>query len=226
MKIKFRCAPDLKAVLPPPIPAGRALPDWLRGLAMTEDIGTFDEDRTVKQCPPFIDTMTAGFVIPLPCDITVGNGQVTWDWDCQDSPLAFHFASQVAGTPFDIDNVSVPKFINFWAMQTEPGVSVLFTHPLNRPDLPFTTLTGLVNTDRFTDLPVHFPAQWTDPSFDGILEKGTPVAHCIPVPRETLDLEIGERSPQEADNAASLKAQISTIPGFYKDNFRRGDSTD
>jgi hypothetical protein len=132
----------------------------------------------------------------------------------------------VAGTPFDINNVSVLKFINFWAMQTEPGISVLFTHPLNRPDLPFATHTGLVDTDGFTDLPVHSPAQWTDPSFDGVLEKGTPVAHCIPVRREDLDLEIGEMSPQEAEKAAALKAQISTTPGFYKDNFRRGDNAD
>lgn len=225
MKIVFRCAPGLEAILPPPVPAGRALPDWLRGMAMTENLETFGEDRTVKQCPPFIDAMTTGFVIPLPCDVTVHDGQFTWDWPHADSPLAFHFASQVAGTPLDIDNVSVLKFINFWAMRTEPGISVLFTHPLNRPDLPFTTLTGLVDTDGFTDLPVHFPAQWTDPSFDGVLEKGTPVAHCIPVRRETLELEIGEMSVQEAEKAAILKARISTTPGFYKDNFRRTDGS-
>lgn len=227
MKIKFRCAPGLLDILPPPVPAGRAMPDWLRGMAMTEDVGTFGEDRTVKQCPPFIDAMTAGFVIPLPCDIHVDDGQFSWDWDYADSPLAFHFASQVAGTPLDIDNVSVLKFINFWAIETEPGTSVLFTHPLNRPDLPFNTLTGLVDTDGFTDLPVHFPAQWTDPEFNGTLEKGTPVAHCIPVRRETLslDFDVAEMSAADAQKAVALKAQLGAAPGYYKDHFRRrGDA--
>tara|TARA_R110000868_G_scaffold4155_8_gene25268 strand:+ start:16841 stop:17521 length:681 start_codon:yes stop_codon:yes gene_type:complete len=221
MKISFRCLPGLQAILPRPVPAGRTLPDWLRSMAMTEDLGAFGEDRTVKQCPPFIDAMTAGFVIPLPCDIEIDKGRFTWNWPHDESPLAFHFASQVAGTPFDIDNVSVLKFINFWTMRTEPGVSVLFTHPFNRPDLPFQTLTGLVDTDGFTDLPVHFPAQWTDPTFAGILEKGTPVAHCIPIRRESLDLEISEMTASEARESSALKAKISATPGFYKDNFRR-----
>jgi hypothetical protein len=228
MKIKFRCAPGLSDILPPPVTAGRALPDWLRGMAMKEDVGTFGEDRTVKQCPPFVDAMTAGFVILLPCDIHIDKGQFKWDWAYDDSPLAFHFASQVAGTPLDIDNVSVLKFINFWTIETEPGVSILFTHPLNRPDLPFNTLTGLVDTDGFTDLPVHFPAQWTDPDFSGTLEKGTPVAHCIPVLRVALSLEmdIGEMSPEDTQKAVSLKAQIGATPGYYKDHFRRTGDAD
>lgn len=226
MNIRFRCVPGLDAMLPRPVPAGRALPDWLRGMAMTEDIGIFGEDRTVKQCPPFVDAMTAGFVIPLPCDIEVVKGRFTWDWPHCDSPLAFHFASQVAGTPFNIDNISVLKFINFWAIQTDPGVSILFTHPINRPDLPFHTLTGLVDTDGFTDLPVHFPARWTDPDFEGVLEKGTPVAHCIPVRREKLELEFSEMTAGETRQSAELKAKIAATPGFYREHFRRAETED
>jgi hypothetical protein len=29
--------------------------------------------RTVKQCPPFVDAMSYGFIIPLPCDVQVGD---------------------------------------------------------------------------------------------------------------------------------------------------------
>ena len=32
------------------------------------------EVRTVKHCPPFIDAMSHGFIMPLPCDVTVGAG--------------------------------------------------------------------------------------------------------------------------------------------------------
>ena len=35
--------------------------------------------------------------------------------------------------------------------------------------------------DRFNDVGINFPALWTDADFAGVLPKGTPVAHCIPV---------------------------------------------
>lgn len=202
------------------MPAGRALPSWIREMAMATDTGAFGQDRTVKQCPPFIDAMTNGFVIPLPCDIRVSKGRFSWDWPHDDSPLAFHFSSQVAGTPLGAENRSVMKFISFWAIETEPGVSIQFSHPPNRPDLPFQTLAGLVDTDGFSRLPVHFPALWTDPDFDGILEKGTPVVHGLPVRRDTLELDIGAFSRDDADVARYLKHEIAMTPGYYKTHFR------
>ena len=45
-----------------------------------------DPVRTVKQCPAFVDAMTHGFVIPLPCDVSVRGGTSSWDWDVP--PLA------------------------------------------------------------------------------------------------------------------------------------------
>jgi hypothetical protein len=36
--------------------------------------------RTVKQYPPFIEAMSQGFIIPLPCDVQVAKGVLSWDW--------------------------------------------------------------------------------------------------------------------------------------------------
>jgi hypothetical protein len=55
---------------------------------------------------------------------------------------------------------------------------------VNRFDLPFTTLTGLVHCDRYHDNWIHFPAHWRDANFSGVLPKGTPVAQCMPVKPE------------------------------------------
>ena len=52
---------------------------------------------------------------------------------------------------------------------------------VNRFDLPFTTLTGLVHCGRYHDNWIHFPAHWRDANFSGVLPKGTPVAQCMPV---------------------------------------------
>ena len=59
MRVVFRCDPALAESLLRPMPARRALPDWLRAMpanAFSESHGL--EVRTVKQCPPFVDAMS------------------------------------------------------------------------------------------------------------------------------------------------------------------------
>ncbi|HEX9449225.1 MAG TPA: hypothetical protein VF920_14650, partial [Dongiaceae bacterium] len=75
MRVIFRCDPQLRDLLPPPIAARRALPEWIRQMpkdAFSDTHGL--EVRTVKQCPPFIDAMSYGFVMTLPCDVTMRGG--------------------------------------------------------------------------------------------------------------------------------------------------------
>src|SRR5579872_969497 len=193
MTLTFRCPPELDALLPRPIPAVLGLPDWFKSLPQTAYNPTMGEDTyTVKKCPPFIDAMTYGFLIPLAIDLHVDNGEFTWNFEVpkgyvsehSHSPIDFHDSSQIAGTPFFEDDRFIIKFNNFWTIEAPPGYSLLFTHPVNRKDLPFTTLTGLVDCDTFRDSPVHFPARWHDADFNGVLPKGTPVAQCVPVKRE------------------------------------------
>ena len=85
----------------------------------------------------------------------------------------------------DSDDQFLIKFHNLWTVQAPPGYSLLFTHPVNRSDLPFTTLTGLVDCDRYHDNWINFPAHWHDADFSGVLPRGTPVAQCYPVKRQT-----------------------------------------
>ena len=111
-------------------------------------------------------------------------------------------------------------------METKPGVSILFTHPMNRPDLPFHTLSGMVDTDGFTELPVHFPAQWKDPGFDGVLKQGTPIVQCIPLRREAAEFDLGEFNDNEMADARKLKAKLGAEDHVYRDQFRRRADTD
>ncbi|MBM3526182.1 MAG: hypothetical protein FJX57_24790 [Alphaproteobacteria bacterium] len=224
MRIRFSCPPELFDMLPPPIAAKRGFPDWLKAMPMTEKLADGGEDRTVKQCPPFIDAMGHGFLLPLATDIRVADGRFEWDWASAESPLGFHFASQFPGAPFAPGARSALKFHNFWSIATEPGWAMLFTHPFNRADLPFRTLTGLVDTDHYSVHPVHFPAIWVDTGFAGTLARGTPIAQCFPVRRETLDAAI---EPMTADVAAErlrLRDRIVSEAGVYKTEFRQDRS--
>ena len=179
------------------------------------------EDLTVKHCMPFVDALTHSFIIPLQADLHVHDGRFTWDWDWPESPLGLHFSNQLPGVPFVNQNHVALKAINFWAMRTEPGYATLFTHPLNRLDLPFRTLSGLVDTDNFDKLPIHFPMLWVDEDFEGTLPAGTPVAQCVPIKRERIDLEFAPMTAAEYTDAKVLKQRIKTERGYYKTHMRR-----
>ena len=229
MRIRFRCDPALLDRLPRPVPARQALPDWLRSMPRSAFSDTHGQEvRTVKQCPPFVDAMSHGFVIPLPCDVVAKDGRLSWDWDLPPlsveahprSPLSFHVPAQVSGTPFHRPDTAIVKFNSFWTVELEPGYSLFATHPLNRFDLPFRLLTGLVDADRFSDVGILFPAVWVDPGFEGTLARGTPVAHCFPVSREPLELDIAAFEAEHAARYEATADKLLSETGLYRKSFR------
>lgn len=225
MRVTFRCPPELQPLLPRPVPANTALPDWFKTMPMhvfDADLG-FDV-MTVKKCPPFVDAMAHGWLMPLPCDVDVSGGRFDWDWDLPPTltgrysraPMTLHQNSQAIGTPlFDADAVLV-KFNSFWTMEPEAGWSLLCTHPINRPDLPFTTLTGLVDTEVYADNFVNFVARWRDPDFEGVLAKGTPIAQCIPIRRDDIDYTFDTLDGDAADRFRALRANVDAAAGLYR----------
>ncbi len=185
--------------------------------------------------------MTYGFLIPLICDLKVENGEFTWDNDLPPggavnfvrSPIGFHDASQVTGTPLFEDDRFLIKFHNLWTIEAPDGYALLFTHPVNRFDLPFTTLTGLVDCDRYHDNWIHFPAHWHDLNFSGVLPKGTPVAQCLPVKREKLGgAHRGLHQRRDAAGARSHdrhrprdRRLPAAVPGLKRQVFRRAGTS-
>ena len=234
MRVVFRCDPALLDILPRPVPARRALPDWLRampGAAYSETHG--QNVRTLKQCPPFVDAMIHGFIMPLACDVAVRRGRFEWDWNAPPpsveshprAPLSFHAPAQSLGSPLHDDERATIKFNSFWTIELDPGFSLYATHPVNRADLPFRTVTGLIDADRFNAVGILFPAVWTEPDFSGILPAGTPVAQCFPVRREALELTFAPMSASEAGAYDSLAGELLSKTGVYRRRFRAGRSS-
>ena len=226
--LTFRCPKELEGLLPAPIPAAQGLPGWVRSMPAQAASALAGEDDTVKRCPPFVDAMTAGFLIPLVCDVRVEDGQFSWDADLPAgggvgfarSPMGVHDPSQVEGTPLHDADRFLIKFHNLWTIEAPEGYAVLFTHPVNRFDLPFTTLTGLVDCDRYRDGWINFPAWWRDPGFRGVLPKGTPVAQCFPVLRETWAAATATFTDADARRTHALLDEIRREKGVYRKRFR------
>jgi hypothetical protein len=236
MRVIFRCDPALIDYLPKPVLARSALPDWLRAMPAKAHSDIHGRDiRTVKQCPPFIDAMAYGFLILLPCDVSVDRGAFSWAWDIPApltqghprAPLSFHVAEQFAGAPFAEAKQAALKFNSFWTVELDEGWSLFATHPVNRDDLPFRLLSGLVDADRFHDGGINFPAVWTQPEFSGVLPKGTPVAQCFAVPRASFQLEFESFDAAHKASYEDTVADVLSQPGVYRKRFRarRGRST-
>jgi hypothetical protein len=86
--------------------------------------------------------------------------------------------------------------------------------------LPFTTITGLVDSDLYFDAFINFPARWTNPAFNGVLPKGTPIAQCFPVHREIWAEHFDILSSDQAKRLIQTSKAINAEPGLYRKNFR------
>jgi len=230
LTLKFSCPVELEGKLPLPVPASLGLPDWLKAMP-TKAFSSINlrEEETVKRCPPVVDAMTTGFLLPLLCDLRVENGAISWDHDLPAggdldyprSPIGFHDAGQVTGTPlFDSDRFVI-KFHNLWTVEAPEGYAVYFTHPANRFDLPFTTLSGLVDCDSYTDTWIHFPAHWHDTSFTGTLPKGTPIAQCIPVKRDNWIAETSCFTAEKTQAVHEFRNVMRRETGLYRRKLRK-----
>lgn len=231
MRVTLRCPRELRDLLPPPVPARDALPGWLRTMPSTAHAPELGgEVRTLKHCPPFVDALGTGFLLPLPCDLHVADGAISWDWafpplaldGLSRGPISFHVPEQAQGSPLHDPERFVLKFVSYWTIETEPGVATLFTHPLNRPELPFRTLSGLVDTDLYKDGLIHLPAVWTDSGFKGVLARGTPVCQAIPIRREALELVVDTLDEAGEARVRAVREAVAATTGVYRKSFRAG----
>jgi hypothetical protein len=186
-------------LIDPPKPAKLTIPIWYRDMQSTLEGGSkfgislqslHAPNSTVKGCSPFLDSLTAGYMYCAPLDIEVRKleeGKLSYKWRSKDEFISLHNADQYPGlpSPVELDGNQVLKWASPFTISTPPGYSCLFTHPLNRHDLPFRTFSGVVDTDSY-ELPVQFPFQLIkDPDDILIIERGTPVCQIIPFKRES-----------------------------------------
>lgn len=224
--IEFLCYPEDKGVIPEPIPSRKFIPDWFKRLQpkMYEDAsksgGGGLESSTIKRCPPFLDAMTTGWLIPLAADVEFKTNNdasgIDYKWKFHRPMVENHSAEQVSGNP---NSLYPPiKFMNHWAIKVPPGWSVLFVPPLNRPNLHFECLSGFVDCDGYYEF-INFPGFFKTPMFEGIIEAGTPLIQAIPIKRDGLMKNYTNRAmtQQELDELEKTRAKVRVHESHYRD---------
>ena len=158
-KIKFFCDPECENVIPEPYPARKLIPSWYKRLPNFTDSpdGKFDF-KTLKRCPPFLDAISSGWIIPLAADVQFnivdeGTG-VSWESEFYRPMVENHTLDQISTHP---NHPMIPiKILNHWIIETPPGWSCLFVPPLNRPDKNLDLMSGIVETDKYFEY-INFP---------------------------------------------------------------------
>ena len=67
---------------------------------------------------------------------------------------------------------------------------------------------------------MSFPARWDDAQFNGVLPKGTPVAQCLPVKRESWVGRFEVLTEEAADRMIEIRTSIARETGVYRRQFR------
>lgn len=202
-----------------PSVATKAIPKWYREMqkyigGKLSLNGSGAAALTIKACPPFLDAMMSGYIIYTEFDMFVSwnDGEPRFEWRAGGDLISTHGKEQVVPEQIPEGFSDQPlKFNNLWQIKTPPGYSILFTHPLNRVDLPFYTISGIVETDTYKNI-VNFPFL-IKKDFSGLIPAGTPIVQLLPFKRESWQMELGEANQKELFNE-NIKLNHKIIGGY------------
>jgi hypothetical protein len=209
-----------------PKPSIKYIPDWYKKILkytkgdqkLKFPINSNNINVTIKRCVPFLDSLSEGYMFELEEDVYVEivDNSPFVRWRSSDTVITTHTNEQFEGLPIPTEYYSlVFKWNNEWGIKTPKNYSIYFTHPNNRIDLPFHTLSGVVDCDSF-NIPVNFPFLLKK-NFEGIIPAGTPICQIIPIKNETWEHEIFEYNE---DYIYIKNKQVQkTFSGSYKKNF-------
>lgn len=187
MDIRFVPGSDrISKNVDPPLTSKSFIPDWYK------KINGKKENVNVKKCVPFLDSFISGYIQSTWADIYVeiknNNLNVYHDGNI---PL-FQKRKEIS---IPISNEYYPiEFIwqRPWSIDLPDGFSALITHPLNRVDLNFFTLSGIVDSDKYSHSPIGNIPFFIKNNFTGIIPKGTPMFQIIPIKREDWESKVDD----------------------------------
>ena len=208
-------------------PSSEFIPEWYRTAKSKKDDTKTElnpqnpraTNSTFKRCTPFLDAMTSGYTVFLTADVEVfenDNGDPAIFWRTTRNIITEHSSPQLEGLPIPEGyRPLVLKWHNQFILKVPSGYSLLFLNPINRFDLPFQTITGIVDCDNWNGT-VHFPF-FIKKSFTGIIPKGTPITQIMPIKRDNWEREHKKFDKDFA--AISVEKFLSTIKRSYKSNY-------
>ena len=199
--------PDIK-------PAKSHIPEWYKNIkGNNKNNLKFQNDQSpptinLKSCMPFFDSFNIGYIIELAQDLYVEtkDNEPYVHWMSKPDPVGFREVGEnIIPIP---DGYSQNHFTwkNPHILNAKKGYSAIVTHPFNRHDLPFISLTGIIDIDTLVgngNIPFFIQQ-----GFEGLIPRGTPILQVIPFKRESW----------------KINKDDSLIEKNYKENVNKGRS--
>jgi hypothetical protein len=216
-------------IQPKPYPAVKQLPEWFTKSSPHYGSNIFPDDgklhfrnkyanNTYKKCVPLLDSLSSGYIISLWADVMVEqeNGFPQIYWKTLHDVFSLHGEpSREIPAPAGYQQL-VYKYNNCWIPQTPKGYSCLIVSPLGYNNLPFKAIPAIIDSDSST-LELPFPS-WIKEGFEGIVEKGTPIAQIIPFKRDNWESTFDYYEDGEYYNIIEERGFNSTMVGNYLKN--------
>lgn len=206
-----------------PIPAKFNIPEWFKKLEHTII------NKTVKGCMPFLDSLTAGYILKMPQDFNLRHNVENKNEKGEsikdsfqtfglhgyssvllakhinlNSGIDIHPIKQLEGSYLIEKNKNFPfyKILNPWKIETPKGYSCLFVPPLNNSDDRFSIIPGIVDTDTFPN-EINFPIVLNGDKYsilEDTIKKGTPYVQVIPFKRDSWKMTLKPKKQKEIQN--------------------------
>ena len=167
----------------------------------------------IKMCPPFLEAMTSGYLIPAPFDFWVepaptsptGFEQIVdEDTDPEWAPVVESVdARHFSGSPWS----GVVRLRSFWNIEPPPGYSSYLTTPLIRTpeEAPFEILPKLVDTDKPGAGSEVLAVFRKPPPFE--VRAGTPLIQVVPIFRDEWEHDLYIWDEDKVEEIGSFRDQ-------------------
>lgn len=211
-----------------PLSARKSIPSWYSSIpGFTKknpkiNVDTGLANTTLKHCVPFLDAMQFGYIQEAWQDFAI-NVEIENEFPVYSyaaptyPPIVGMRPNGTYSIPSDYHQIEL-FWHPVWVPETPKGYSVLITHPLNRHDLPFTTLSAVIDSDTYSQNPEMSKIPFiVKKNFSGIIPKGTPMYQIIPFKRDDWSSE--KKSFNEEEHLKVSQVPRQSFWGGYKKNF-------
>lgn len=231
--VTFLIDEGLYSVVPEPYPSSSDIPDWYKDMPLdpkNSDTDSETEVYTVKGCRPFMQGLTAGWMLPLPTDIHISY---------QENGIKIEFAEfdtfsvftpvknnpGIGGVSDGVyENGIVVKIETPWYISVPDGYSVLEIPPLNRQNNIFTKyfspFGGIWDADIHMGTINPFSLMKIEPGTDITIPAGTAISQLIVIDRSSMltDALINCLNKKQKENISKYDKLSNSISHLYAEH--------
>ena len=215
-----------------PEPARKNFPSWWKEASLfwkdengetyissTDENNNKERGLGFKACPALLDIFSMGYVLKTPVDLMFIQHNDNPYVLVQDDAYKDFCSEREAMGEFSYPSGYHKKHFHWWpnwGVEVPSGYSLLVTNPFNRFDLPFLTVSGIIDSDSHTT-PGLMPF-FLKEGFSGLVPKGTPFAQIVPIKREDWSSEFVYHTEEEMLNRfnGSADKYRKRFGGVYK----------